>query len=640
MKKWSGGVVLAFLFGILILRYMIWDSPLAESSLQAILHHNSSDPLLWIEVPEPPAVQEPQNASQVVSIQNLISTLISPRNLSKEEKQILHTWNHLKHLGKSADLLPQGVEAIKEAGDAWEKLMVSVQEEKLSMIANNGSGTHKGKEKQCPYSIRQMNASGLGVTDAFSVKIPCGLVQGSSLTFIGTPEGIFGEFKIDLTGSTVPGEPYTPILLHYNVRLGGDKLTEDPVIVQNTWTATDDWGSEERCPPDGEFDDTAKVDDLPVCNPMVGKDERQTYPPKARLNVSRDSLGRKQGNDTRKYFPFKRGHLAIAILRVGSEGMHMTVDGKHITSFAFRESLEPWLASEVKITGEIKLLSVIASGLPTSEEVEHVVDLELLKAPPLPVNKTADLVIGVFSNANNFKRRMSIRRTWMQYDAVRSGSVVVRFFVGLHKSQIVNDELWNEARTYGDVQLMPFVDYYSLITWKTIAISIFGTNVVSAKYIMKTDDDAFVRVDEILESLKRVNSSSGLLFGRINYDSEPHRDPDSKWHITPEEYPEEKYPPWAHGPGYIVSRNIAKAVCKQHKKGRLKMFKLEDVAMGIWVDEMRKAGTDVQYVSDERILVDGCEMGYILAHYQEPREMLCLWEKLQTTKRAICCGDI
>lgn len=43
-----------------------------------------------------------------------------------------------------------------------------------------------------------------------------------------------------------------------------------------------------------------------------------------------------------------------------------------------------------------------------------------------------------------------------------------------HKSPIVNLELWNEARTYGDVQLMPFVDYYSLISWKTLAICIFG----------------------------------------------------------------------------------------------------------------------------------------------------------------------
>lgn len=51
---------------------------------------------------------------------------------------------------------------------------------------------------------------------------------------------------------------------------------------------------------------------------------------------------------------------------------------------------------------------------------------------------------------------------------------------------------------------------------------------------MKTDDDAFVRVDEILASLNRINVSRGLLYGLINSDSHPHRSPDSKWYISPE----------------------------------------------------------------------------------------------------------
>jgi beta-1,3-galactosyltransferase len=41
---------------------------------------------------------------------------------------------------------------------------------------------------------------------------------------------------------------------------------------------------------------------------------------------------------------------------------------------------------------------------------------------------------------------------------------------------MVNMELWNEAQTYGDIQVLPFVDYYSLITWKTLAICIYGVN--------------------------------------------------------------------------------------------------------------------------------------------------------------------
>lgn len=493
--------------------------------------------------------------------------------------------------------------------------MTTVEDEKRDMNKSSGG---KKKEKQCPHFLSKMNATELNDT-GYKLKVPCGLTQGSSVTFIGIPNGLLGNFRVDLTGEPLPGEPDPPVILHYNVRLHGDKITEDPVIVQNTWTIAHDWGDEERCP-NPEPDKNKKVDELDQCNEKVGK------------MVNKES-------NTRSYFPFKQGYLSVATLRVGSEGIQMTVDGKHISSFAFRETLEPWLVSEVRISGDIKLVSVVASGLPTSEDSDHIIDLESLKSPSIPVGKKINLLIGVFSTANNFKRRMAVRRTWMQYGAVKSGEVAVRFFVGLHKNRLVNEELWNEAKTYGDIQLMPFVDYYSLISWKTIAICIFGTEVISAKYLMKTDDDAFVRIDEILTSLNRINVSHGLLYGLINSDSQPHRNPDSKWYISPEEYPEERYPPWAHGPGYVISHDIAKAINNKHKKGRLKMFKLEDVAMGIWINDLKKNGLQVKYEHEERVYNEGCKDGYVVAHYQGPREMLCLWQKLQEGSRAFCCGN-
>lgn len=51
---------------------------------------------------------------------------------------------------------------------------------------------------------------------------------------------------------------------------------------------------------------------------------------------------------------------------------------------------------------------------------------------------------------------------------------------------------------------------------------------------MKTDDDAFVRVDEVLAYVTRINVNSGLLYGLINTDSQPHRNPDSKWYVSTE----------------------------------------------------------------------------------------------------------
>lgn len=51
---------------------------------------------------------------------------------------------------------------------------------------------------------------------------------------------------------------------------------------------------------------------------------------------------------------------------------------------------------------------------------------------------------------------------------------------------------------------------------------------------MKTDDDSFVRVDEVIESLNQANVTKGLLYGLINSNARPHRNPDSKWYISPE----------------------------------------------------------------------------------------------------------
>ncbi|KAJ4707440.1 Beta-1,3-galactosyltransferase [Melia azedarach] len=634
MKKWFSGVLVGFFFILLVLRFVVLKNPFGDIPLLVPITVNSTDPLESNQAAVTPTVQPQESANQVISSNTLVSSLFLKRNFSEEVQSSLSTWNRMNHLINYSQGLPNAVKAIREAGVAWENLLDSFGMEQNSDF--NESAPPKAREKQCPHFLSNINVTGYG-DGGYRLQIPCGLIQGSSITIIGVPNGLLGDFRIDLTGEPIPGEPDPPIVLHYNVRLHGDKITESPVIVQNTWTAAHDWGEEERCPiPDPS--EKKKVDELSQCNEMVGTDKGGKVAENGSSYISLHSSTARNRSRAGQYFPFKQGYLSVMTLRVGEEGIQMTVDGKHITSFAFRESLEPWLVSEVRISGDLELISVLASGLPTSEGLDEIVDLKELRSVLLPLHHRLDLFIGIFSTANNFKRRMAVRRAWMQYPAVKAGIVAVRFFVGSHKNQMVNEELWTEVQTYRDIQLMPFVDYYSLITWKTIAICIFGTEVVSAKYVMKTDDDAFVRVDEVLASLNRANVTRGLLYGLINSDARPHRSPDSKWYISPEEWPQSIYPPWAHGPGYVVSYDIAKAVAKRHK-GHLKMFKLEDVAMGIWIAELQKHGLEVRYINEQRVYNEGCQDGYVIAHYQSPREMLCLWQKLQHERVANCCGD-
>lgn len=104
--------------------------------------------------------------------------------------------------------------------------------------------------------------------------------------------------------------------------------------------------------------------------------------------------------------------------------LHFTLCNKKKNLFCLvvLQSLNPWLLTEVKISGGFKLIYFEANGLPRSN-----VSMDVLTE----TEKELELFIGIFSLTDNFQRRMAVRRTWMQYPAVRSGMVAVRFFVGM-----------------------------------------------------------------------------------------------------------------------------------------------------------------------------------------------------------------
>lgn len=45
----------------------------------------------------------------------------------------------------------------------------------------------------------------------------------------------------------------------------------------------------------------------------------------------------------------------------------------------------------------------------------------------------------------------------------------------------------------------------------------------------------------------------------------------SNYHSFAQEWPHAAYPPWAHGPGYIISRDIAKFIVQGHHERNLRV---------------------------------------------------------------------
>ena len=61
--------------------------------------------------------------------------------------------------------------------------------------------------------------------------------------------------------------------------------------------------------------------------------------------------------------------------------------------------------------------------------------------------------------------------------------------------------------------------------------------------------------------------------------------------------------------------------------------------MGIWVQAYKNQINEVDYVSDNKFNNLGCSEGYITAHYQKPKQMACLWNKLQEQLGPTCCNE-
>lgn len=142
------------------------------------------------------------------------------------------------------------------------------------------------------------------------------------------------------------------------------------------------------------------------------------------------------------------------------------------------QKLEPWLVNKVIVKGGVDIVSIIAKGLPVWEDLDLVAGAENLKAPSL-AKKRLVLLIGVFSAGNNFERRMALRRTWMQYDAVRSGAVAVRFFIGLVSDQPVtllfihHDSLDKLVSTLLLGQHLIYIRSLSLFTRPSVIVLLF-----------------------------------------------------------------------------------------------------------------------------------------------------------------------
>src|SRR5699024_10060050 len=103
-----------------------------------------------------------------------------------------------------------------------------------------------------------------------------------------------------------------------------------------------------------------------------------------------------------------------------------------------------------------------------------------------------------------------------------------------------------------------FTEHYENTTLKGIgAIRWTALFCPKVRYMLKFDDDSFLRVDQLLHDLEHLpEPDTTNILGNLRPDEKPLREPASKWYISPLYYPHDLYPANARGiylvPGHLT----------------------------------------------------------------------------------------
>ena len=189
------------------------------------------------------------------------------------------------------------------------------------------------------------------------------------------------------------------------------------------------------------------------------------------------------------------------------------------------------------------------------------------------------LLIIVLTGPRNIERRNTIRSTWLNA-AKYSPSVTARFVIGT--SDLDSDTrvlVEQEQRRHGDMLFLhKLKDAYNQLTRKLLSALIWINENIDCSFVMKVDDDTFVRLNIIEHELKtKYHGVHNLYWGfhrgssRVKY-SGPWTEPN--WILC------DRYLPYALGGGYVVSMKLVQYI--SNISSLLVLYNSEDVSLGLY----------------------------------------------------------
>jgi len=234
----------------------------------------------------------------------------------------------------------------------------------------------------------------------------------------------------------------------------------------------------------------------------------------------------------------------------------------------------------------------------------------------------------IFSGGLNGHRRQAIRQSWLRLSGPRK--VKHYFIIGsLDVNQSLLDSLLEEQRLHNDLLLFPHLkDTYTTLTLKLLQTLKWFSSQMKFKYLVKVDDDSFLRVDQLFDELLERSVAKkelkplymGFFDGRAHV-KRGGQWSESNWFLC------DRYLPYALGGGYVISEDLVKFVAQN--SNLLQLFRNEDVSLGVWLSAL-----NINRIHDMRFDTEyqsrGCLNSHTITHKQSVDKLKILFENLQT----------
>lgn len=250
-------------------------------------------------------------------------------------------------------------------------------------------------------------------------------------------------------------------------------------------------------------------------------------------------------------------------------------------------------------------------------------------------DKAPFLVLLISTTAAELQHRNAIRKTWGNEAAVPGVDIVRLFLLGI-KTQDANEDVLRESEQYHDIIQQDFLDTYNNLTLKTLmGMRWVASYCNGTRFAMKTDSDVFVNTVHLIEKLLRPlpPSTQNYFTGCLMSGHRPIRNKASKWYISEEEFPGNRYHPFCSGTGYVFSGDLAAKIVNASLT--IKFIHLEDVYVGFCLNAkgVKIVPPPHSLFNIHKVPFSPCAYNKIItSHHIWPHEHILYWETLQEKK--------